>query len=67
MVFAKHTNLPSKKVNLSSFLNWVLFRVPFIRVPYYIGDLNRDTNLENYTFEDKTSGVWVYGARGSRV
>ena len=26
----------------------VPFRVLFIRVPYYIGDLKRDPNLENY-------------------
>ena len=29
--------------------NWdPLFRVPFIRVPYYTGDRKRDPNLENY-------------------
>ena len=26
----------------------VPFRVYFIRMPYYIGDLNRDPSLENY-------------------
>ena len=26
----------------------VPFRLLFIRVPYYIGDLKRDPNLENY-------------------
>ena len=26
------------------------FRVLFIRVPYYIGDLERDPNLENYPY-----------------
>ena len=25
-------------------------RVPFIRVPYYTGDLKRDPNLGNYPF-----------------
>ena len=27
-----------------------LLRVLFIRVPYYIGDLERDPNLENYPY-----------------
>ena len=33
------------------------FQVLFIRVPYYIGDLKTDPNLENYSFR----------ARGFRV
>ena len=28
------------------------FKVLFIRVPYYIGDLKRDPNLENYPYVD---------------
>ena len=33
---------------MGSFLIRVPFRVLFIRAPYYIGDVNRDPNLENY-------------------
>ena len=29
----------------------VPFRVLFISLPYYIGDLNRNPNLENYPYE----------------
>ena len=28
----------------------VAFGVRFIRVPYYIGDLNRDPNVANYPY-----------------
>ena len=36
---------------MSSFLNWVPFRVLFIRVPYYIGDRKRDPTFE-YPYEE---------------
>ena len=32
------------------FENLVPFRVLYTRVPYYIGDLKRDLNLENYPY-----------------
>ena len=48
----------------------VPFWVPFIRVPYYVGDLNRDPNLSNYPYVG-VSGFWIwssgFGVWGSKL
>ena len=33
------------------------FRVLFIRVPYYIGDMKRDPNSENYPYRSQSLGI----------
>ena len=43
---------------MSSFLESGAFSDPFIRAPYYIWDLKRDLNLENYPYGD------LYGLKG---
>ena len=51
---------------VTSRLKWVvlyirfLFKVPFIRVPYYVGDLKRDPNLGNYPNKGLL-GYMLYG------
>ena len=39
--------------------------VLFVRVPYYIGDLERDPNSENFPYYYKTSTGGPYGVDGT--